>query len=291
MNKTKIKKYKVINQDVKIVQWLEQATQIMADEIFSPLGYKVPKKLRINVAPIKTSKHSRANTTLGQCYPTAFTGKAQVNIIQMNIATTGGANTGQVLSTLAHELIHAIDNNASGHKKGGAFDKMARAIGLDGMLTATFAGKELAKRLNGIQKKIGKFPTASVDLSGLRRDHNRNLKVVCSGTENDCDHGFNTNKMRIEQMLNETGSIKCLCCGVGDYHVQLSKKWGSHKVGIRTFFALTSDLVKTHGKIDNLNDLIGLISEEVEYQAKEVDTRSAGERLAEEVFNSIVLPS
>ena len=269
-NAKKIREFKVTNHDVAVTQWFEKATQSLSDKVFRPHGFKVPKNIRINVSEMRTANKTTAHTTLGRCYPTHFTtGKhdnpapkrEQVNIIQMNIATTGKDNSVNVLDTLAHELIHAIDDNKSGHKKGGAFDKMARAIGLEGKLTSTYAGEELKGRLNGIIKTIGKFPLQEVNLEGLRRDTNRNLKVRCYDTENDCDHGFNTNRYRIEQMISRT----CLCCGEGEYHIQLGKKYGHAVISIDRFFSLVNDNEKVNGK-QNLNDTIGNIVDELKWE-------------------------
>jgi len=269
-NAKKVREFKVVNHDVAITKWFEKATQELSDKVFRPHGFKVPKNIRINVSEMKTANKTHGHTTLGRCYPTAYTRgtadnpspKAEVvNIIQMNIATTGKDNSVDVLDTLAHELIHAIDDNKSGHKKGGAFDKMARTIGLEGKLTSTYAGEELKGRLNGIVKTIGKFPLRQVNLEGLRRDTNRNLKVVCHGTENDCDHGFNTNRLRIEQMNSRT----CLCCGEGDYHIQLGKKYGGAIISIDKFFSLVNDNEKVNGK-QNLDDTIGNITEELKWE-------------------------
>ena len=264
----KVKEFKVVNHDVAVTKWFEKATQELSDKVFRPHGFKVPKNIRINVSQLRTANKTHGHTTLGLCYPTHYTAgknkpkKEVVNIIQMNIATTGKNNSVDVLDTLAHELIHAIDDNKSGHKKGGAFDKMARTIGLEGKLTSTYAGEELKGRLNGIIKTIGKFPLQEVNLEGLRRDTNRNLKVRCYGTENDCDHGFNTNRLRIEQMT----SRKCLCCGEGDYHIQLGKKYGNAVITIDRFFALTSIVKKNNDSIRNLDDTLLEMQDELKWE-------------------------
>lgn len=264
----KVKEFKVVNHDVAITQWFEKATQELSDKVFRPIGRKVPKNIRINVSEMRTANKTHGHTTLGRCYPTHYTAgkttpkKEVVNIIQMNIATTGKDNSVDVLDTLAHELIHAIDDNKSGHKRGGEFDKMARAIGLEGKLTSTYAGEELKGRLNGIIKTIGKFPLKEVNLEGLRRDTNRNLKVVCHDTDNDCDHGFNTNRYRIEQMTSRT----CLCCGKGDYHIQLGKKYGNAVISIDRFFALTSRVKKNNDSIKNLDDTLLEMQDELKWE-------------------------
>lgn len=267
-NVKQIKEFKIVNHDVAVTRWFEKATQELSDKVFRPIGRKVPKNIRINVSQLRTANKTHGHTTLGLCYPTHYTAgknkpkKEVVNIIQMNIATTGRDNSVDVLDTLAHELIHAIDDNKSGHKKGGDFDKMARAIGLEGKLTSTYAGEELKGRLNSIIKSIGKFPLQEVNLEGLRRDSNRNLKLICADNENDCDHGFNTNRLRVEQMTSRT----CLCCGEGSYHIKLGKKYGGAIISIDKFFALTSRVKKNNDSIKNLDDTLLEMQDELKWE-------------------------
>ncbi len=63
-----------------------------------------------------------------------------------------------VLPTLAHEVVHAVVGIAAKH--GPVFKKLARAIGLEGKLTATIAGEKLAGELKVIAEALGPFPTA-----------------------------------------------------------------------------------------------------------------------------------
>lgn len=66
-------------------------------------------------------------------------------------------DTVRVVSTLAHELVHAADNGAHGHK--GLFVKTIRDMGLKGKPTATFAGLEFAKWVRDeVLPALGKYP-------------------------------------------------------------------------------------------------------------------------------------
>lgn len=61
-----------------------------------------------------------------------------------------------VLATLTHELIHiavGIDK-----KHGTVFGAAARAVGLEGKLTATFAGEELLAYLTRLDQELGGYP-------------------------------------------------------------------------------------------------------------------------------------
>ena len=63
---TKNAQIKVENLEIKISQWLEQATQELQKRVFAPAKLQVPKKLRINVGSM-TGRGDK-NHTLGCCY-------------------------------------------------------------------------------------------------------------------------------------------------------------------------------------------------------------------------------
>jgi|TARA_R110000765_G_scaffold93293_1_gene175970 hypothetical protein len=283
MNKTKKKAVQITNIEIEISIWLEKATQELQTQVFTPAKLRVPNQLRLNVGSMTGTAKDR-NHTLGCCYRKDVANG--VNMITLNISTTQAKDSGRVLDVLVHELIHAIDNNKHGHK--GEFRKMALAVGLKGKMTATIATKKLKKVLAGIVKKIGKFPTKAVSLEGLQKDVNRNLKLECNGTDDvACDHGFNINKTRIQEMSSHT----CLCCGVGEYHVKLPAKYGAYKLTISKFFALNEAIAK--GKPTwELWDLIDTeVTEYGSIKPEEVQpSQSVGEQLADEVFASIIPP-
>lgn len=64
----------------------------------------------------------------------------------------------QVLATVLHEMIHIAVGLKEKHK--GKFKTLARAVGLEGKLTATFAkeGTPLHARLTNISKALGHYP-------------------------------------------------------------------------------------------------------------------------------------
>lgn len=62
----------------------------------------------------------------------------------------------QVLGTLAHEMIHLAVGVQEKHNK--VFGAAARAIGLEGKLTATHPGEELAVELKKIDELLAGYP-------------------------------------------------------------------------------------------------------------------------------------
>jgi hypothetical protein len=67
----------------------------------------------------------------------------------------------QVLNVVAHELIHAAVGCQHGHR--GPFASVARALGLEGRLTATTAGPALLVHLVTIANRVGAYPHRALD--------------------------------------------------------------------------------------------------------------------------------
>lgn len=83
-----------------------------------------------------------------------------------------------ILEVYVHELVHAC-TPGDGHGK--AFGRLARAIGLDGKLTATKAGAGLLLRLNELIAELGEIPSSPVTYTRLtKKQTTRLVKVQCS---------------------------------------------------------------------------------------------------------------
>jgi hypothetical protein len=66
-----------------------------------------------------------------------------------------------MLVSLLHELIHAADDCASGHK--GAFAEAATRLGFEGPMTRTPPGVELTAEVITLAEALGPFPHARLD--------------------------------------------------------------------------------------------------------------------------------
>src|SRR4051812_42502289 len=78
-------------------------------------------------------------------------------------------------------VVHAAVGVEQGH--GPAFGRVARAIGLEGKLTATVPGDEFKASVTPILDEVGPFPHAPLDWAGSRsgpkKQTARLLKVEC----------------------------------------------------------------------------------------------------------------
>ncbi len=106
----------------------------------------------------------------------------------------------RVLDILIHELIHATVGNDAGHR--GPFRKLAKAIGLEGKMTATVAGEELATKLLALTGNLGPYPHAELSKSSRIKQGTRMLKLMC-----ECGY-----TVRTTQKWIDVGLPTC-CCG------------------------------------------------------------------------------
>lgn len=156
------------------------------------------KKANVEIPPLRVSTGwpSRGgvkakNRAVGECWSaeSAKDTKPQIFISPWLDVATGFDG---VLSTLAHELVHAVAGNKAGH--GPEFKKIAKAIGLEGKATSCGAGPTLLVELEAISAKLGEYPHAKLD------------------------------KLAAPKKKQTTRMIKCECetCG---YQVRTTKKW------------------------------------------------------------------
>jgi hypothetical protein len=155
--------------DIKITreEWLNRAADIMFQTVLdeSVIAPQPVPPVRVSVAPMSSKQ-------LGVCY------KREASDDQHNevFITAHVSDSMTILATLVHELIHAADNCASGHRN--YFAKVARKAGLEGKLTATRAGAELTENLTYIIEALGSIPHATLNLEPKGKGRNNN-KITC----------------------------------------------------------------------------------------------------------------
>lgn len=180
--------------------WLIAAVEALAP-LFAEAGAEIPS-VRVSVGWPGGSSRSR-NHAIGQCWAT---GASADGVAQLFISPVLD-DAVRVLDVLAHELVHAVDNCKSGHK--GAFAKLAKAIGLEGKMTATVAGETLKAHLGLVAEKLGAYPHAALvaggeGAEGPKKQGTRMLKVTCAEGS-----GYKVRMTR--QWIDEVGLPLCPC--------------------------------------------------------------------------------
>ena len=185
-------------------QWLTECAEMILGEIIAPhceIRENFDYRVSVGYAPNTRAK----SKVIGVCHSSKVSelGRNEIFIVP----TINDSML--VLEVLAHELIHAVDDCLSGHK--GEFARIARAIGLEGKLTATYAGEALRDQLAMIHELFGDIPHAKIDQKMMEKPKQkaRMLKVWC-----DCGFKFNASRTQIETVLAAHGEITCNLCQV-----------------------------------------------------------------------------
>jgi len=144
-----------------------------------------------------------ARKRIGECWPRVRS-SLKVNEIFLNPSMT---KVETLVDTLVHESIHAADDCASGHK--GFFMRTAKAVGLEGKMTSTHAGPELAKWIAATIAKMPPFDYGSLNLDNRKKQTTRMVKVECL----DCGY-----VVRTTQKWIDVGLPTCCCGGTMGAH-------------------------------------------------------------------------
>lgn len=170
--------------------WLIAAIDTLRPR-FAEIGMPIPDRLHVSVG-FGGNSRAESKGVLGTCWAR----RASADDVNHLFISPELADTARVLDVLLHELIHAADDCASGHK--GAFAEAATRLGLEGKMTATTASITLAAEMVCLAESLGEYPhgalTAFATLaprgtpepkgeapisSGPRKQGTRMLKVVC----------------------------------------------------------------------------------------------------------------
>ena len=134
--------------------WLHRAIEAFRPR-FAEIGLPLPGKLHVSVG-FGYSSRAESKYILGQCWARRASADGINHIF---LGPQEGDPAGMLVSLL-HELIHAADDCASGHK--GAFAERHR-LGFQGPMTQTPPGVELAAEVITLAEALGPFPHARLD--------------------------------------------------------------------------------------------------------------------------------
>lgn len=197
--------------------WLHAAIDALRPR-FAEVGLPLPAKVHVSVGFGYGAKRESA-VVLGQCWAR----RASEDGVNHIFISPELDDTARVLDVLMHELIHAADDCAHGHR--GAFAEAATRLGLEGPMTATTASVTLAAEMITLADSLGDYPHGRLAASkvpartpvdpkgkpipshsGPGKQGTRMLKVVCAnGT------GYT---VRMTRKWLELAPPRCGCCGV-----------------------------------------------------------------------------
>lgn len=173
--------------------WLIAGVEQMTP-MFKSKGYEVPK-LRVSCGWPSIKGLSAKSRRIGECWA-AEASTDGVHQIFISPFLDQKVTPGEVLATLVHEVVHAVVGLDKKHGK--EFRKCALAVGLDGKMTATFAGPELLAHIEGWEKQLGPYPHASLDAlkRPTKKQTARMLKAECK----ECGYTARLTKKWIEEV-------------------------------------------------------------------------------------------
>jgi hypothetical protein len=150
--------------------WLNAAAAALYAGLFAQHEVPTPQAYRISCG-----WPAGARKAIGQCFPTHMS-KDRHNEIFVSPLLDDPV---EVLAVLIHEMIHASDDCRDGHK--GRFRRWAKAVGLEGKMTATVASDTLKSYLvHLIETTFGSYPHATLKRGGvLKKQTTRMLKIEC----------------------------------------------------------------------------------------------------------------
>lgn len=183
--------------------WLQRAVVAVTPWLEAVEGVIVPE-VRVSVGWPSRGGLGTAKRVVGQCWSTH---SATDGINQIFISPVRGAEDSiAIVTTLIHELIHAIDDCSSGHH--GEFIRIARGVGLVPKWTQSNAGDDLTEQIVSLLAEIGLIPTGAIH-GGAAADappkqKTRMLKLSCTL----CEY-----TVRTTQKWIDVGLPTCPCGG------------------------------------------------------------------------------
>jgi len=158
--------------------WLARATDYLRP-MFEDQGYQIPSDVRVTCGfPSSMALRSKnGRRAIGMCWSRGCS-DANINEIAISPCLSGETDSLQVLATLVHELVHAVDDCKNDH--GPAFKRIALAVGLEGKMTATHASTGLNAHLQKFIDAEGFFPHAALDVAKThKKQSTRMIKARC----------------------------------------------------------------------------------------------------------------
>lgn len=175
------------NQHTQREAWLVEATKLLDAAYFVPNTHKLPSKIALSCGWCRGSANA-----IGQCWCPTVSKNGTTNIF---ICPTRD-DAVDVLQILLHELIHAAVGVACGHK--GAFRFFAKALGLEGKMTATYVteGTPLHTQLKAMADTLGPYPHAAINKKNATKPRKEHKVRVWS--PEDPDYSVLMNKTTLE---------------------------------------------------------------------------------------------
>jgi hypothetical protein len=152
--------------------WLHAVTEQLRP-IFAAHGANIPENIRLTCGFPSIGAFAAKQQRLGECWASAASRDGHIEIMVSPVLD----DPMRVAGVLAHELVHATVGTKCGHR--GPFAALARAIGLEGKMTATTEGEAFKQAVAPILEAVGPYPHAELSKSQRPKQGTRLLKLQC----------------------------------------------------------------------------------------------------------------
>lgn len=181
---------------------------------FKKAGYEIPADVRVICGfPSRNAlRGANGKRAIGMCWSRTCS-EAGINEIAISPYLSGEDDTQEVLGTLVHELVHAVDDCQNGH--GAVFKQIATAVGLTGKMTSTESTPQLIDHLQIFIDKQGPFPHASLDVKKThKKQSTRMVKAACVNNDTcEPDARGNLYTVRLSRSwIEQGGAPVCPIC-------------------------------------------------------------------------------
>lgn len=170
--------------------WLKSAVQELEPMLKLDGAVSMPDQWAVSVGFPKGA--FKNNPSIGECWDPSV---SESNVTNMFISPVLD-DLHSILATLLHEMVHAAVGLK--HKHTGEFRRVARAVGLEGKLTATFVteGTELYKNFTDIITALGAYPGTAMT---VKKAEKKPYFLVRLASPNDPTYKFTMAPRLIEE--------------------------------------------------------------------------------------------
>jgi len=149
--------------------WLLAAIDLLRP-VFLAKNHVIPTDVMVSCGFASTGTRSHH---IGQCWSKRSSTNGQ-NQIFISPALHEPV---EVLDTLVHELVHAVDDCE--HKHGKEFKKIALSLGMNGPMRSAGAGPELKEKLKDLAQKLGTYPHGKLQVAQRKAVSRARARAKC----------------------------------------------------------------------------------------------------------------
>ena len=154
-------------------QWLQKMIEALRP-LFRRHDAEIPEHIRASCGWPSHGATAKRGRCVGECWSSKRSADGHYELFVSPVLS----DSIEVLGTLVHELVHTVVGTDCGHKA--PFRRVALAVGLEGKMSESSVGEELALQLEGLIERIGHYPHATLSPSTKdKKQTTRLLKATC----------------------------------------------------------------------------------------------------------------